>query len=73
MKFRTFQWLSMSLGLWWGLLVGPVWADELPLRILLANDSAADYAGDQPAVALFQNLAVGDNSEAAIKNRVKTT
>ena len=73
MKFKTFQWLSMSLGLWWGLLAGPVWADELPLRILLANDPAADYASDQPAVALFQNLAVGDNSEAAIKNWVKTT
>lgn len=73
MRLKTLHLLFMSLGLWLGSLSASVWADELPLRILLANDPAADYATDQSAVILFQNFVAGDNSVAAINNWVTTT
>lgn len=73
MRLKNFHLLLVSLGLWLGSLAEVVWADELPLRILLANDPTADYAADRPAVVLFQNFVAGDNDETAIKNWVTTT
>jgi len=73
MRLKNLHLLFMSLALWFGALSESVWADELPLRILLANNPAAHYAADQPAVILLQNFVAGDNSEAAINNWVTTT
>lgn len=72
MRLKSFYPLLVSL-LCLGSLAERVWADELPLRVLLANDPAADYAADQPAVVLFQNFVAGDNGETAIRNWVTTT
>lgn len=72
MRLKTCRRLFISLALWLGSLSASVWADELPLRILLANDPTANYATDQPAVILFQNFVAGDNSEAAISHWVTT-
>jgi len=73
MRLKACRLLLASLGLWLGSLAEWVWADELPLRILLANDPAADYADDRPAVVLFQNFVAGDNGETAIRNWVTAT
>ncbi|MEZ5592686.1 MAG: hypothetical protein R3F53_19095 [Gammaproteobacteria bacterium] len=60
--------LSRLLAVALSLAAGVVWADELPLHIVLANDTTADYRADPAAVVLWQDtaqrLAIAD--EAAL-------
>ncbi|NJN48056.1 MAG: hypothetical protein HC808_18035 [Candidatus Competibacteraceae bacterium] len=44
----------------------------MPLPILLANDPTADYSDEQPAVVLFQNFIIGDNSPSDLDDWVIT-
>ncbi|MCP5419569.1 MAG: hypothetical protein H6969_03605, partial [Gammaproteobacteria bacterium] len=66
MRIRITSLPLLYFALFVSLSYGAVQADELPLTVLSVNDPDADYSHDQPAVVLFQNFTMGDNSPSAL-------